>query len=234
MQTKPSVLAIVPAYNEEGSIVATVEEIEEKVPSVDILVVNDGSRDTTAALLGKNHIPHLSLPCNLGLDGAFQAGMKYAYEHGYDFAVQVDGDGQHNPVYIADLLTVAQTSDADIVIGSRFATKKRPSSLRMIGSRFITSMIKLTCKKTIKDPTSGMRLYNKDLIAAYAINSELTPEPDSIAHLLRSGKTVEEVQVEMRERMAGESYLTFTKSIAYMLRVGVSILFVQWFRKKEA
>lgn len=230
MDNKPRVLAIIPAYNEEECIVETVRELLAVSPGTDYVVVNDGSRDSTAALCREHGFNMIDLPVNSGLTIGFQTGMKYALRHGYDYAVQFDADGQHRPDYIESLLQKAVDADADIVIGSRFVTEKKSHSARMIGSRLITSIIKLTTGKTIADPTSGMRMFNRRMIREFATDDSLNPEPESVSLLIRRGARVEEVQVEMRERQAGESYLNVSRSIAYMVRACTSILFVQWFR----
>lgn len=232
-KTTPRVLAVIPCYNEQDSVASLAQELAATAPTTDYIFINDGSSDATEQVLSQEGISHLTLPCNLGLDGAFRTGVLYASAHGYDYVVQIDGDGQHVPIFIDKLIETSEKTQADIVIGSRFAEKKKPFSARMLGSAFISAMIKITTGKTIKDPTSGMRLYNKKIIARMARFQDLTPEPDSIVLLMRSGAKVCETQVDMRERETGESYLTIKRSIAYMLRVGVSILFVQWFQKKE-
>ncbi|NHM16155.1 glycosyltransferase [Eggerthellaceae bacterium zg-887] len=223
-------LAIIPAYNEEESIVATVEELKAVAAAVDYVVVNDGSRDATLARCREKGYNVLNLPVNVGLTAGFQAGMKYALEHGYDYAVQFDADGQHRPEYLEALVAEAERSGADIVIGSRFVTEKKPVSARMTGSALISGIVKATTGKKINDPTSGMRLYNRAMIERYAYESDFGPEPDTVAYLVRQGAKVSEVQVSMREREAGESYLSFSKSISYMARTCLSILFLQWFR----
>lgn len=227
------VLAIIPAYNEEENIVSTVEDLCANAPGVDYLIVNDGSKDGTARVCEQRGYHFVSLPVNLGLAGAFQTGMKYALRNGYDYAIQFDADGQHSAAYIDKMIEVAERDGANIVIGSRFAATKKPISARMAGSALITAMILLTTGKRIQDPTSGMRLFDAGMIPLLANELDLGPEPDTIALLMRRGAKVEEVQVEMRERIAGESYLNFTKSVSYMLRISISILFVQWFRRKK-
>ena len=142
-------------------------------------------------------------------------------------------DGQHSAAYIAEMVHVAEEKGANIVIGSRFATQKKPVSARMAGSVLISAMIMLTTRKRIQDPTSGMRLFDKQMIPLFANELDFGPEPDTISLLMRWGYKVKEKQVEMRERVAGESYLNFTKSVAYMLRMSISILLVQWFRRKK-
>ena len=227
------VIAIIPAYNEEANIISTVEDLKANAPGVDYVVINDGSKDATAAICREHGYNLVSLPVNTGLAGAFQTGMKYAQRHGYDYAIQFDADGQHSAAYIGDMVREAEDTGANIVIGSRFAAEKKPFSARMAGSALITAMVALTTRKKIQDPTSGMRLFDARMIPLFAQELDYSPEPDTISLLMRNGFSVREVQVEMRERTAGESYLNFTKSVSYMLRTSISILLVQWFRKKK-
>lgn len=223
-------LVIIPAYNEEESISSTVDELTSTLPDVDYVVVNDGSKDGTERICLEHGYNYVSLPVNSGLTVGFQTGMKYALRNGYDYALQFDADGQHRPEYISKMLDLAVAEDADIVIGSRFVNKCKEVSARMLGSRIITVAIKLTTGKRVADPTSGMRMFNRKMIERFANDDSLNPEPESISYLMKKGAKVCEVQVEMRERQAGESYLNFPKSIAYMARACISILFVQWFR----
>ena len=224
------VLLIIPAYNEEGSLARTITELRECGAPVDFLVINDGSTDSTATICRENNYPFLDLPVNLGLAGAFQAGMKYAYKHDYDCAIQFDADGQHRPEYITKLAEA--TEEYDIVIGSRFVNEKKPFTLRMLGSWLITKAIKLTTGTTIKDPTSGMRAFNSNMIKKFATGLNYSPEPDTISFLIKKyGATICEIPVKMQERIAGESYLNLSKSIAYMTKMAISILFIQFFRK---
>ena len=227
------VIAVVPAYNERDNIVSTIEDLRSNAPGVDYVIDNDGSKDDTLSICREHGYNVIDLPVNLGLAGAFQTGMRYAYEHGYDYAIQFDADGQHSAAYIYEMIRVAEAKDANIVIGSRFATQKKPLSARMAGSVLISAMILLTTRKRIQDPTSGMRLFDRQMIPLFANEMDFGPEPDTISLLMRWGYKVEETQVEMRERTAGESYLNFTKSITYMLRMSISILLVQWFRRKK-
>lgn len=226
-------IAVIPAYNEQDNIVSTIEDLRRNAPSVDYVIVNDGSKDRTLEICQNSGYHYLSLPVNLGLAGAFQTGMKYAKEHGYDYAIQFDADGQHSAAYIDQMVKTAEADSSDVVIGSRFANCKKPFSARMMGSALITAMIFITTGKKVKDPTSGMRLFNSRLIPLFADELDYGPEPDTISLLMRQGYKVEEVQVEMRERTAGESYLNFTKSVSYMLRMSISILLVQWFRRRK-
>lgn len=225
-------LIIIPAYNEEKNIVRVVEEIKEKYSQYDYVVVNDGSKDRTAQVCLEHGFEIIDLPVNLGLAGAFQTGLKYAYIKKYDYAIQFDADGQHKAEYIDDILKEMEKG-FDIVIGSRFVTEKKPFSLRMFGSNMISIAMKLTTGKTIKDPTSGMRMFNKEMIEEFALNLNYGPEPDTISYLVKQGATISEVQVKMDERTEGESYLNFSRSMLYMLRMLISILFIQSFRKRK-
>lgn len=225
------ILIIIPAFNEEKNIVRVVEEIKEKYSQYDYLIVNDGSSDRTRDVCEEHDYNIINLPINLGLAGAFQTGLKYAYIKGYDYAIQFDADGQHRAEYIADILDEIKKG-FDIVIGSRFVYEKKPRTLRMLGSNMISIAMRLTTGKKIKDPTSGMRMFSKKMIEEFALNMNYGPEPDTISYLMKQGATVSEVQVTMDERIEGESYLTLGRSMMYMLRMLVSILVIQNFRKR--
>ena len=225
-------LVIIPAYNEEESLETTLSELQNVAPDFDYVIVNDGSRDRTGEICAEHCYNYIDLPVNLGLTGAFQTGMKYAFQNGYQYALQFDADGQHDPACISDLDYQIRNSKADIVIGSRFVTDKKPHSLRMLGSNLISTIISITTGKHINDPTSGMRIYNRRMIEMFAQRADLSPEPDTLAFLIKKKQAVvNECQVKMRERLAGESYLTLSKSIGYMVNSVFTILFAQWFRK---
>lgn len=228
------VLLIIPAYNEAENIERVVNNIIDNYPQYDYVVINDGSKDDTAKICKEKGYNIISHPVNLGLAGAFQTGMKYADRNDYDYALQYDGDGQHDPAYVAAMIERMNEKKADIVIGSRFVTQKKPFTARMMGSRIIAACVFLTTGKKLTDPTSGMRLFNKRLIHRLANLINLGPEPDTVAYLMRCGAEVEEVQVSMSERIAGESYINLTGSIKYMSRMCSSLLFLQWLRKKES
>lgn len=225
------VLLIIPAYNEEESLKKTVDSIKEVLPWLDYIVINDGSKDGTVRVCRDNHYAFLDLPTNLGLAGAFQAGMKYAYRHEYDCAIQFDADGQHLPEYIVPLVDAIKEND--IAIGSRFLDQKKPKSMRMIGSNLISAAIKLTVGVKLTDPTSGMRAFNARMIEQLARGLNFGPEPDTVSYLIkRADAKVVEVPVRMADRTAGESYLNPWTSSMYMLRMTVSILFMQLIRKR--
>ena len=225
-------LIVIPAYNEEANIEKVVGNLAKNYPQYDYVVVNDGSRDHTAAICRAHGFRLIDLPVNLGLAGAFQTGLRYAAENGYDCAIQLDADGQHKPEYIAPMLEALEDG-ADIVIGSRFLTVKKPKTLRMLGSYIISWAIRLTTGRAICDPTSGMRLFNRAMVEEFAQNLNYGPEPYTISYLIKNGAVVREVQVEMGERTAGQSYLTFYKSVQYMVKMAISILLIQWFRKRD-
>ena len=226
-----NVLIIIPAYNEAENISRVVTELQDF--GYNYVVINDGSTDETSTICKEHGYNLIDMPVNVGLSGVIQTGMKYAYIAGYDGAIQLDGDGQHDPQYLNNLIAQMKQEKSDIVIGSRFVNKKKPTNLRMLGSNFIQFVIYLTTGISICDPTSGLRLYNRKMLYLFSKDFNLTPEPDTISYLLRCGIKISEIQVEMRERIAGESYLNLTRSIQYMLRMIISILLIQWFRIKK-
>lgn len=228
---KSELLIVIPAYNEEENIENVVTFIQSKYNQYDYVVVNDGSRDRTADICRQNGYELLNLPVNLGLAGAFQAGLKYAYVKGYSYAIQFDADGQHRPEFIEPMLERIKQG-YDIVIGSRFVNIKKGNSLRMMGSKMITVAIKMTTGARVSDPTSGMRMFSREMIKEFAQNLNYGPEPDTVSYLLKNGAKVSEVPVHMEERQAGESYLNLVNSCKYMAKMLISILFVQNFRKR--
>lgn len=225
-------LVIIPAYNEALNIEKTVKDVVTNT-QYDYVIINDCSKDNTKEICEKNGFNVVSLPINYGLTSGIQLGMKYAYKNNYDIAIQFDGDGQHQAKYLKDLVKEIETKNCDIAIGSRFVEKKKSNSLRMFGSNLISFCIKITTGKTIKDPTSGMRAYNKKAIEEFVKNKSLTPEPDTLVYMMKKGMTVKEFQVEMSEREFGESYLKPLKAMEYMLNMVFSILFIRSTTKKE-
>ncbi len=226
------VLLIVPAYNEALNIEKTIADITTNT-TYDYLIINDCSKDKTQEICEKNDFSIISLPINYGLTSAIQVGMKYAYQKAYDIVIQFDGDGQHDARYVKDLVREIEEEKYNLVIGSRFVTQKKPRSMRMLGSILLTLAIKLTTGKTIKDPTSGMRAYDRQTIKEFVENASLTPEPDTLVYMLKKGMRIKEVQVEMREREFGESYLKPLKSAEYMINMFFSILFIRTITRKK-
>ena len=220
-------LVIIPAYNESENIVNTVKEITEKASDFDYVVINDCSSDKTLEILESNHLNYISLPVNLGIGGAVQTGYKYALEQEYDLAVQVDGDGQHDPAYLHSLEETLIKENADMVIGSRFIKNEgfQSTFARRMGIVYFTKMIKSLTGTTITDPTSGFRLVNKDVIALFANDYPRDyPEPESIVALLKRKKKVIEVPVQMKERQGGVSSIRLWNSVYYMIKVSIAIL----------
>lgn len=226
------VLVIIPAYNEEGNIKRVVQNLIEHYPEYDYVIINDGSKDNTSKICHENHYNIVDLPVNLGLAGAFQTGMRYAYEKHYKYAIQFDADGQHRPEYIKPMLEKMKEG-YDIVIASRFVTEKKPHSARMLGSNLISAAIRCTTGAKIKDPTSGMRMYGQKLIKELALSLNVGPEPDTVSYLIKQGAKYAEVQASMDERVEGESYLNVANSIKYMLHMMISIVIIQNFRKSS-
>lgn len=225
-------LIIVPAYNEALNIEKTIKDLKTNT-NYDYIIINDCSKDNTKEVCEKNGFNVLSLPINYGLTSGIQVGMKYAYNKGYDIAIQFDGDGQHQAKYLKDLVNEIESGNCEVAIGSRFVTVKKPHSLRMLGSNLISTCIKLTTWKKIKDTTSGMRAYGKNAINEFVKNPSLTPEPDTLVYLMKKGMKVKEVQVEMSDREFGESYLKPLKAIEYMFNMVFSILFIRSTTRKS-
>ena len=218
-------LIIIPAYNEQDNISSLIKDITSY--GYDYLIINDCSKDNTAEILDKNNYNHIDLPINVGLAGVTQIGFMYAYDNDYDCVVNIDGDGQHQPAYVNTLIKEIENG-SDYVVGSRFVDKKKPMSLRMLGSRLICLAIKLKTGKKVSDPTSGMRALGRNVIEKFSKSMNFYAEPDALSFLLKKKCKVKEVQVEMKERENGESYFTNPfKSIYYMLAVLLSILFEQ-------
>ncbi|MGN1121689.1 MAG: glycosyltransferase family 2 protein [Eubacteriales bacterium] len=220
-------LIIIPAYNEAASIPGVMEHLRRTCPQYDYVIVNDGSTDGTAELCMKNGYHAIHHEVNRGLASAFRTGMKYALENGYDAALQFDADGQHLPEYIDGMIACMEKTGCDIVIASRFYDEKMPFRMRTVGGKMISAAIRRTTNKVLTDPTSGMRLYKRNMIRVFAENEHLTPEPDTLAFLIRMGADIREMQVKMEERKHGQSYLSPVNASKYMLRILTSILFLQ-------
>lgn len=220
-------LVIIPAYNEEKSIGKTVQDIVENAPEFDYVIVNDCSKDATLEVCRKKGMHVLNLPINLGIGGAVQTGYLYAYKNHYDFAIQFDGDGQHDAKYLHEMRDYMIKHGTDMLIGSRFINREgfQSSSMRRFGIRYFSMLIKLLTGAKVTDPTSGMRMVNRDIIEIYAnCYPKDYPEPESVVAILRQHKKVEEYPVIMREREEGVSSISPKKSIYYMVKVTLAIL----------
>ncbi|WP_058270514.1 glycosyltransferase family 2 protein [Olsenella massiliensis] len=225
------VLAVVPAFNEEQCLFATVDMLVQACPDVDCLIVNDGSRDRTAQVARRCAARVANLPVNTGLTSALKTGMKYAQRHGYDAVVQFDADGQHLPRYIPQLAAALEEGGAHVAIASRYLDGSvRPTGARGAGSRLITLLIRITTGAVITDPTSGMRMYDRQMIRLFAQGFDCAPEPDTIALVAREQGAVVEIQASMRERQGGESYLKLGNVLKYMARTCLSIIMLRFLR----
>lgn len=224
---KNNVLIIIPAYNEAENIERVVDNIVQNFPQYDYVVINDGSSDSTRDICHKRGYQYLNLSINLGIGGAVQTGYKYAKDKGYDIAVQIDGDGQHDISYLANLLPFLRNGEADIVIGSRFIDKEgfQSSAARRTGIKILSTLIFLCTGCKVKDVTSGFRAVNKKFIDIYSSNYPTDyPEPEAIVAAVMHGGKIKEQPVIMREREKGTSSINLAKSVYYMIKVTLAIL----------
>ncbi len=226
------IAVIIPAYNEEKSIADVVKSIHQIELGAEmtktIIVVNDCSTDNTMKISQKLDCISLNLSANLGIGGAVQTGLKYAFKNQFDYAVQIDGDGQHPAHELPKLIKKMNDIRADIVIGSRFLEKKgfQSSCFRRFGINYFKKLTALLCSITITDATSGFRLFNKKAIclANYYYPDEY-PEPESIIYFHLNRLIIAETPVSMIERKAGKSSIGFFASFYYMLKVTLAVMF---------
>ncbi|QCT71589.1 glycosyltransferase family 2 protein [Eubacterium maltosivorans] len=224
------VLVIVPAYNEQDSIESVIENLKEiTIPNIklDYVIINDCSIDNTKKICLEKNYNFIDLPVNLGIGGGVQTGYKYAVEQDYDIAIQMDGDGQHDPFFIKNLIEPIINNQADMVIGSRFITKEgfQSSGARRIGINMLRILIKSLSGKEIKDTTSGFRATNKALTTFFSMYyASDYPEPEAIIAATLNNFTIKEVSVVMSERKGGESSIKAFKSVYYMIKVFLAII----------
>lgn len=220
-------LIIIPAFNEESNIEKTVTAIQNNVKDFDYVIINDCSGDRTRQICEEKGYNVVNLPINLGIGGAVQTGYKYALEHGYDVAVQVDGDGQHDPEFLSTMAEHLMDKQLDMVIGSRFIEKEgfQSSKLRRVGIVFFSQLIYMLTGTRITDPTSGLRMVGRNAMALFAVDYPRDyPEPESVVAVLRRKMKVEEIPVIMKEREGGVSSISMKKSVYYMIKVTLAIL----------
>jgi len=229
------VLVIIPCYNEEKNIDKVIQNIQDYKSSndlsnciIDYLIINDCSKDNTLEICKEKKYNFISLPVNLGIGGGVQAGYLYAHERGYDIAIQHDGDGQHDPCYFDDVISPIISEQADIVIGSRFIEKEgfQSTGLRRFGISFISNLIYFCTGVKLHDVTSGYRAINRKYIKLFAAHyAQDYPEPEAIMDAALHKARIIEVPVIMREREEGNSSISPIKSIYYMIKVSIAILF---------
>lgn len=221
------VLVIIPCYNEAANLERVVASLRAAAPQADYLIVNDCSTDSSADVCRKNGFPYVDLPVNLGIGGSVQTGYLYAREHGYDATVQLDGDGQHDPAYLADVLKPVLEGELDMCVGSRFITKEgfQTSFARRVGINILSGMIRVLCGVRVRDTTSGFRACGKRLTAFFAEHyAQDYPEPEAILTAVLNGFRVGEVPVVMAQRMGGKSSISALKSAYYMVKVCVALV----------
>ena len=220
-------LIVIPAFNEEGNLEKTIQDIRENAPDFDYVIINDCSTDDTLEVCRKHGYSYLNLPVNLGIGGAVQTGYRYAYYHGYDVAVQFDGDGQHSARYLDQMVQTMKETQSSMVIGSRFIEKEgfQSSTLRRMGIRYFTGLIRVLTGKVITDPTSGMRMVDRTLLKKFTEDYPKDyPEPESVVTVLAEKYKVTEIPVVMNERMEGNSSISMGKSVYYMIKVSIAML----------
>lgn len=229
------ILVIIPAFNESENIETVLKKLKTDAPNVDYLVINDCSTDNTKDILSDLKASYLNLPVNLGIGGAVQAGYVYAYNNGYDVAIQMDGDGQHNPSYIDKIVEPIKNGEADSVIGSRFIENEgfQSSFIRRVGINFLSGLIKCVCGVKVLDVTSGFRAVNRKCIELFAKEyAQDYPEPEAIVLSAVKGIRIKEVPVIMNERIGGESSISGFKSAYYMIKVSIAILITRFIARK--
>lgn len=220
------ILIIVPAYNEEVSLPGVVQDLREHFPEGDVLVIDDGSADLTAAAAAKAGVFVVRLPFNLGIGAAVQTGYRYAQRNGYDIAVQFDGDGQHRASEIQTLLAPLRRGTADIVVGSRFLSPSgyRPTVLRRVGIRIFSTVLSAILGMPVTDTTSGFRAANRRVIDYFSgVYPEDYPEVESLVLVHRQGFKIAETAVAMRDRTGGRSSITPIRSAYYMVKVLLAV-----------
>ena len=218
-------LVIIPAFNEAGCIVNTVNDIIENAPEFDYVVINDCSRDDTYKLCLENGFNVVNLPINSGIGAAVQTGYLYAKRYGYKYAIQVDGDGQHDAAFLGIMARYMEEHGTGMLIGSRYIEKQgfQSSGLRRFGIKYFTVLIKILTGKRITDPTSGMRMVGRDIIEYFAEEYPKDyPEPETAVTIVKRGWTVDEIPVVMKERQAGTSSISPKRSVYYMIKVSLA------------
>ena len=222
----PKTILLIPVFNEEANVEPLLNEVRQEFPDLPICFINDSSTDATRQILRSTHCHHLSLPCNLGVGGAMQAGFQYAYEQGYEYAIRIDGDGQHPPAECRALIERMAQGDVDMVVGSRFLGESAYTStlFRQAGIRGLAAMLSAACRQRITDPTSGFQMVNRAVMYFFAHQYPADyPEPESLALLSRQGYRYCEVGTQFRARERGTSSIRKWNTIYYMFKVSIAL-----------
>jgi glycosyltransferase involved in cell wall biosynthesis len=226
-------IAIVPAHNEEASLGALLAELRVAEPDLAVVVIDDGSTDGTARVAASAGVPVVNLPFNVGIGGTVQTGYQYALEHGFEVAIQVDGDGQHDPTEIGRVLEPIFDGRADLVVGTRFVSGGgyRGTRVRRVGIHIFARVVSLMVGQRVSDTTSGFRAVNRKALRLFASDYPHDyPEVESIVLLSRHGLRMLEVPVRMRVRETGSSSITALRAAYYMIKVLLA-LFIGLFRR---
>jgi glycosyltransferase involved in cell wall biosynthesis len=229
-------LAIVPAFNEERNVGRVLDELRALDPGLDVVVVSDGSTDRTAEVAAARGAHVIRLPFNLGIGGAVQTGFRHAWEEGYELAVRLDGDGQHDPAELRGLVAPVAAGEADLAVGSRFVSAGgyRSSAARRVGIRVLAHVVSLIARQRLTDTTSGFQACHRRAIAVYAADLPHDyPEVEGIVMAIKHRIRLVEVPVKMREREHGQSSIGALASIYYMIKILLA-LFVDLFRRDVA
>jgi glycosyltransferase involved in cell wall biosynthesis len=229
-------IAIVPAFNEERNVGRVIDELRAFDPGLEIVVVSDGSADRTAEVAAERGAHVIRLPFNLGIGGAVQTGFRFAWEEGYELAVRLDGDGQHDPGELGVLVAPVVAGEADLAVGSRFVEGGgyRSSAARRVGIRILARVVSLIARQRLTDTTSGFQACNRRAIALYAADLPHDyPEVEGMVMAIKHRIRLVEVPVTMREREHGHSSIGTLASIYYMIKILLA-LFVDLFRRDVA
>jgi len=221
------IMVVVPAYNEEKNIYKVVASVKKCHPEIDVVVVNDGSKDNTCFEAKRAGAFVIDLPQNLGIGGAVQTGYLYGKRNDYDVVIQIDGDGQHDPKDISRLVEVIENKEADMVIGSRFVeqTDYKSNSMRKLGINFFSRFVSFVCQQNFYDTTSGYRAANRKVIELFSTYYPKDyPEVETIVYAIKRGIKIKEISVDMNKRQGGKSSITPLKSVYYMIKVMSAIL----------
>jgi glycosyltransferase involved in cell wall biosynthesis len=219
-------VVLIPAFNEEASLPALLDEVRRELPDLAVVVIDDGSVDCTAEAARRAGVRVLELPCNLGVGGATQVGFRFALENGFDYALRLDADGQHPPAEAWKLMAAMQAAPCDLVIGSRFGGERSNISTRVryVGIRSLALFLSLICRSRVSDPTSGFWLVNSRLLRLFSrYYPSDYPEPEALALMRRLGYDFCERPVTFRTRAAGQSSIGPWDTFYYALKVGLAL-----------